>query len=58
MGFEIDREGLGVLYRGEAERLLAFFVRRTHDPQLAMDLISETFARGRLSAEVGGPPAC
>jgi RNA polymerase sigma-70 factor (ECF subfamily) len=45
MAFEIDREGLGVLYGSEAERLLAFFVRRTYDPQLAMDLIGETFAR-------------
>jgi DNA-directed RNA polymerase specialized sigma24 family protein len=45
MAFAIDREGLGVLYRAEAERLLAFFVRRTYDPQLAMDLIGETFAR-------------
>jgi RNA polymerase sigma factor (sigma-70 family) len=45
MGFQIDREGLGVLYRDEAERLLVFFVRRTYDSQLAMDLISETYAR-------------
>jgi RNA polymerase sigma factor (sigma-70 family) len=45
MAFVIDREGLGVLYRDEAERLLAFFVRRTYDPQLALDLIGETFAR-------------
>jgi RNA polymerase sigma factor (sigma-70 family) len=45
MAFVIDREGLGILYRDEAERLLAFFVRRTYDPQLALDLIGETFAR-------------
>src|ERR1700722_10553416 len=45
MAFVIDREGLGALYRDEAERLLAFFVRRTYDPQLALDLIGETFAR-------------
>lgn len=45
MAFAIDRDGLGVLYRAESERLLAFFVRRTYDPQLALDLIGETFAR-------------
>jgi RNA polymerase sigma-70 factor (ECF subfamily) len=45
MGFQVDREGLGVLYRREAERLLLFFVRRTYDPQLGMDLIGETFTR-------------
>jgi RNA polymerase sigma-70 factor (ECF subfamily) len=45
MAFVIDREGLGILYRDEAERLLAFFVRRTYDSQLALDLIGETFAR-------------
>jgi len=45
MAFVIDREGLGTLYRDEAERLLAFFMRRTYDSQLALDLIGETFAR-------------
>jgi RNA polymerase sigma-70 factor (ECF subfamily) len=45
MRFAIDREGLGILYRAESERLLVFFVRRTYDPQLSMDLIGETFAR-------------
>jgi RNA polymerase sigma-70 factor, ECF subfamily len=45
MSFAVDREGLGVLYRAESERLLAFFVRRTYDAQLALDLTGETFAR-------------
>jgi len=45
MSFAFDREGLGVLYRAQAERLLAFFVRRTYDPQLSLDLVGETFTR-------------
>ncbi len=45
MDFVIDRESLSALYRGQAERLLVFFGRRTYDAQLAMDLIGETFAR-------------
>lgn len=45
MSFSIDRDGLGILYRAEAERLLAFFVRRTYDAQLSLDLIGETFTR-------------
>ena len=51
MAFVVDREGLQVLYRSEAERLLVFFVRRTYDTQLSMDLIGETFAR---ASERGG----
>jgi RNA polymerase sigma-70 factor (ECF subfamily) len=45
MAFVVDREGLRVLYGEQAGSLLVFFVRRTYDPQLAMDLIGETFAR-------------
>ena len=45
MTFAIDRAGLAALYRSQAQRLLVFFARRTYDPQLAMDLIGETFAR-------------
>ncbi len=33
------------LYEREADRLLAFFVRRTADPQIAADLWAETFAQ-------------
>jgi RNA polymerase sigma-70 factor (ECF subfamily) len=51
MVFVIDREGLGVLYRGESGRLLVFFVRRTYDPQLSLDLIGETFARAFESGQ-------
>ena len=36
---DIDR-----LYRDEARRLLAFFARRTWDPETAVDLVAETFA--------------
>lgn len=47
------------LYERQADRLLAFFVRRTADPQIAADLWAETFAqvlagdrrRGALSGD-------
>jgi RNA polymerase sigma-70 factor (ECF subfamily) len=45
MGFAIDREALSALYRDESPRMLVYFVRRTYDAQLSMDLIGETFAR-------------
>lgn len=32
------------LYRSEARRMAAFLVRRTHDPEVAVDLVAETFA--------------
>ncbi|UTI63385.1 RNA polymerase sigma factor [Paraconexibacter antarcticus] len=32
------------LYRLHARRLATFLVRRTHDPEVAMDLVAETFA--------------
>lgn len=45
MSFAIDRDTLAALYAAEAQRLLAFFVRRTYDAQLSLDLIGETFTR-------------
>ena len=51
------------LYRGHAERLLAFLGRRTLDPEAAVDLLAETFAvavrdrrsfRGRTRDEAVG----
>src|SRR4051794_31370877 len=32
------------LYRLEARRMTGFLVARTHDPELALDLVAETFA--------------
>jgi len=32
-------------YEAHASRLLAFFARRTFDPQVSLDLVGETFAR-------------
>jgi RNA polymerase sigma-70 factor (ECF subfamily) len=37
-------EEIGPLYRREARRMTGFFVRRTHDPEVALDLVAETFA--------------
>jgi RNA polymerase sigma factor (sigma-70 family) len=31
-------------YRQEARRMAGFFVRRTHEPEVALDLVAETFA--------------
>lgn len=36
---------ISALYRQHGEALLLFFVRRTADPELALDLWSETFAQ-------------
>jgi RNA polymerase sigma-70 factor (ECF subfamily) len=35
---------IGRLYRREARRMVGFFVRRTRDPEAALDLVAETFA--------------
>jgi RNA polymerase sigma-70 factor (ECF subfamily) len=39
-----DMASFEVFYRRHFERLLAFFARRTRDPELAADLTAETFA--------------
>ena len=36
---------VGGLYDAHARTLLVFFTRRTYDPQVAMGLVAETFAR-------------
>lgn len=41
----MDAEAVAVLYDALSERLLVFFVRRTYDGEVAMDLTAETFAR-------------
>ena len=39
----MEREDINRLYDRHARELVGFFVRRTGDPQLALDLFSETF---------------
>ena len=50
-----DLEDFGLFYDRYVRALLAFFQRRTHDPEVAADLTAETFAaamvaRGRYGA--------
>jgi RNA polymerase sigma factor (sigma-70 family) len=40
-----DPEEFDDFYRSESEGVLLFFARRTLDPELALDLTAETFAR-------------
>jgi RNA polymerase sigma-70 factor, ECF subfamily len=39
----MDADGVLALYDHHARQLLGFFTRRTRDPHLALDLLSETF---------------
>ncbi len=39
-----DPEAFGLLYRRHSEDLLAYFYRRTRNPEVAADLLAETFA--------------
>ncbi len=39
-----EPEAFGVFYRGRVDAVLAFFLRRTRDRELAADLTAETFA--------------
>jgi RNA polymerase sigma factor (sigma-70 family) len=39
----IDADGVTRLYDRHARELLGFFVRRTRDPELSLDLLAETF---------------
>lgn len=50
-----DREAFGVLYERRHELVVAFLLKRTHNPEVAMDLMAETFATALL-ALVDGPP--
>jgi RNA polymerase sigma-70 factor, ECF subfamily len=43
-----DREAFGVLYERRHELVLAFLLKRTRDPEVAMDLMAETFAAALL----------
>jgi RNA polymerase sigma factor (sigma-70 family) len=50
------REAFGVLYERRRELVLAFLLKRTHNPEVAMDLMAETFAAA-LVALSDRPPA-
>ena len=39
-----DREAFGLLYERRHELVLAFLLKRTRNPEVAMDLMAETFA--------------
>lgn len=51
-----DREAFGVLYERRHDFVLAFLLKRTRDPEVAMDLMAETFAAA-LIALADRPPA-
>ncbi len=40
----LDADGVARLYTAHAEAMLGFFMRRTYEPEAAMDLVAETFA--------------
>jgi RNA polymerase sigma factor (sigma-70 family) len=50
-----NREAFGVLYERRHELVLAFLLKRTRDPEVAMDLMAETFAAA-LVALLDRPP--
>jgi RNA polymerase sigma-70 factor (ECF subfamily) len=45
-----DPEAFGVFYRRHVDAVLSFFRSRTGDPELAADLMAETFAAALLAA--------
>jgi RNA polymerase sigma-70 factor (ECF subfamily) len=51
-----DREAFGVIYERRHELVLAFLLKRTRNPELAMDLMAETFAAA-LVALADRPPS-
>jgi RNA polymerase sigma factor (sigma-70 family) len=51
-----DREAFGVLYERRHDLVLAFLLKRTRNPEVAMDLMAETFAAA-LVALLDRPPA-
>jgi RNA polymerase sigma factor (sigma-70 family) len=42
----LDADAFARLYDSHADEILGFFVRRTFDPEVSMDLVAETFAAG------------
>jgi RNA polymerase sigma factor (sigma-70 family) len=51
-----DHNAFGLLYERRHELVLAFLLKRTRDPEVAMDLMAETFAAA-LVALAERPPA-
>jgi RNA polymerase sigma-70 factor (ECF subfamily) len=51
-----DHDAFGLLYERRHELVLAFLLKRTRDPEVAMDLMAETFAAALL-ALADSPPA-
>jgi|ERR1035441_10683045 RNA polymerase sigma-70 factor (ECF subfamily) len=51
-----DHDAFGVLYERRHELVLAFLLKRTRNPEVAMDLMAETFAAALL-ALAERPPA-
>jgi len=44
-----DRDAFGELYERRRDLVLAFLLKRTRDPEVAMDLMAETFAAALLA---------
>ncbi len=51
-----DRDAFGELYERRRDLVVAFLLKRTRDPEVAMDLMAETFAAA-LVALADRPPA-
>lgn len=50
-GFLASEQAFSRFYRANAEALLVFFTRRTFDPQIALDLVAETFMQAFAGRE-------
>ena len=50
-----EREAFGALYERRYELVLAFLLKRTRDPEVAMDLTAETFAAALLTLATRPP---
>ncbi|HTD08317.1 MAG TPA: RNA polymerase sigma factor [Solirubrobacteraceae bacterium] len=50
-----DRQAFGVLYERRHELVMAFTLKRTRDPEVAMDMMAETFAAALLALVDGSP---
>jgi len=46
-----DDDAFGVFYQRRLNAVLAFFLKRTHDPEAAADLAAETFASAILAVD-------
>jgi RNA polymerase sigma-70 factor (ECF subfamily) len=41
----LDADAISRLYRAHSGAMLGFFMRRTYEPEAAVDLLAETFAQ-------------